>query len=169
MFSIFCGSSSSLWSILSWANAKFWRVRRKWTENLDFCCNSISPLSILTYHSDENIDQNANTYWKGYMWDFQNIGVLKLQLCSNCKGFFVQSWDWKGDLKQWILGKTLVRIDYCPASGFQTSRWTNCICAKYARMLGDGRDGRSKVAREIIVAKYNLGSLVQILRTHLNF
>ena len=52
------------------------------------------------------------------------------------------SWLEKTDLKQWILPKTLVGIDYCLKcpSGFQRSRMI-CICAKYARWrwLGGSR------------------------------
>ena len=54
---------------------------------------------------------------------------------------FGESWDQKSDLKQWILPKTLVRIDYCPS--YQDFEQSNCICAKSAQTLwlGDGRDG----------------------------
>ena len=111
---------------------------KMWTS---FWCNSISPLSIFIMAGCGD-DNDSDTV-------FLKRTIMMIKICSSYAMLVVfctawPSWLEKTDLKQWILPKTLVGIDYCLRcpSGFQRSRMI-CICAKYARWrwLG-GRRGK---------------------------
>ena len=97
-------------------------------ENVDFFLVQLYIPTLNLYHG---------RMWRWY-WQWQSVSEKDNHddsydmLVVFCTAW--PSWLEKTDLKQWILPKTLVGIDYCLKcpSGFQRSRMI-CICAKYAR------------------------------------
>ena len=62
------------------------------------------------------------------------------------------SWDRMIDLKQWILPKSLVRIDYCPPyrDSEQAAGWIAFVQNMLRCWLGDGQDGMREQGKSIV-------------------